>query len=54
MALQKEISALSADLDARRLAHRLEVHQIAPEAGWGAGRGPGAHHGKGGRGPCWN
>ena len=54
MALQKEVSALRADLDAKRLAHRLEVHKIAPEAGFRAGHGPGARHGEGGRGPCWN
>jgi len=46
--LQKEISALSADLDAKRLAHRLEVHKIAPQAG--LGYGPGPHHGRGGQG----
>ena len=59
MAMQKEISALRADLDAKRLAHRLEVHKIAPEAGFGPGFGRGYHQGPrqgqgGGRGPCWN
>jgi Spy/CpxP family protein refolding chaperone len=50
--LQKDISALRADLDAKRLAHRLEVQKIVPEAGSGYGMGP--RHGRGSRGPCWN
>ena len=52
--LQKEISSLSAELDAKRLAHRLEVRKIAPEAGFVPGYGPGPRHDRGGRGPCWD
>jgi Spy/CpxP family protein refolding chaperone len=53
--LQTEISTLRSDLDAKRLAHRMEVHKIAPDAGFGHGPGYGAgpHHGRGGRGGGW-
>ncbi|MDD3993259.1 MAG: periplasmic heavy metal sensor [Desulfobacterales bacterium] len=50
--LQAEISALRGDLDAKRLAHRMEVRKIAPDAGFGPamGYGAGPHHGRGSRG----
>ena len=56
--LQKEISALKADLDEQRLQHRLEVQKIAPNAfqgkgyGRGYGRGGGRGFGGGGYGYC--
>ena len=46
MKLQKEISALKADLDQQRLQHRLEVQKIAPDAF--QGRGYGRRSGRGG------
>lgn len=49
--LQKELSALKADFDRKRLAHRMELKKIAPELGRGFhGRGAGGNHG----GYCWN
>ena len=38
--LQKEISQLKSEFDEKRLDHRLKMHKIAPEGGWGfKGRG---------------
>lgn len=65
--LQKEISGLRAQLDQKRLDHRLAMQEISPELdrgpgrgyGKGYGRGPGMGYGRGpgsggpGGGPCW-
>ena len=57
VALQKELSALQAELDAKHLEHRLEMQKIAPHGGRGymmgrSGRmGYGPRAGRGGYGP---
>ncbi len=38
-AIQKEISGLKAELDQKRLDHRIKMKEIAPEAGMGMGFG---------------
>lgn len=59
--LQQEISALRADLDQKRLDHRMQMREIAPEVGRGY-RAGGPGYGYGSRGPrgggygpgyCW-
>jgi len=57
VALQKEISALETDLDAKHIEHRLNMQKITPYAGRGTmmgrggkGYGPGYGRGGGGRG----
>lgn len=68
-ALQKEISDLRGDLDAKKLDHQIEARKIVPDMGSGCGYGrgvasrtfeggPGMGFNKGmrgsGPGPCWN
>ena len=58
--IQKELSALRADMDQQRLEHQLRMKAINPELGMGYGhqgfkgdrgsRGRGGH----GNGPCWD
>ena len=51
-AIQKEVSALQADLDQKRLEHIMAMRQINPDAGRGffmEGRGQGRHGMRGGR-----
>ena len=52
-AIQKEVSALQADLDQKRLEHIMAMRKINPDAGRGffmEGRGQGGHGMRGGRG----
>lgn len=60
--IQAEISKLRAELDQKRLVHRIEMHKLFPDAGPMMGSGYGRHHGKGrhgmrgdgsGKGGCW-
>ena len=53
VALQKEISALEADLDEKRIEHRLKMQKITPDGGRGfmmgrGGKGYGPGYGRGG------
>jgi len=51
--MQKEISNLQAELDVKRLAHRLEMQKVLPEGcAFGPGSG-GRHHRGGGAGPAY-
>lgn len=50
MDLQKELSALKADLGQQRLQHHLEVKKIAPDTFQGKGFGPRSGRGGGGCG----
>ena len=65
-AIQKDISQLQADLDQKRIDHRLKMREINPKAGkgyhgrgygrgmGGPGRGKGGYHMRGyGPGACW-
>ncbi len=57
-ALQKEISDLDAELDQKRLQHRIQMKSIVPYAGMGMGRGMGyggcgSGRWGGGQGPCY-
>ena len=51
LSIQKDISALRAQLDEKRLGHRARMREIAPSAGFGKGyghgRGMGYGHGRG-------
>ena len=48
--LQKELSALEAKIDQRRIDHMIKIKKINPNAG----RGPGPGWGRGsGKGYCW-
>ena len=52
--LQKEISVLRADLDQKRISHRIEMKKINPNAGRGYMRGgPMSGFGPRGGGNCW-
>lgn len=60
--IQAEISSLRSELDQKRLAHRMEMRKLFPDAGPMMGSGYGRHHGKGrhgmrgsvsGQGGCW-
>jgi Spy/CpxP family protein refolding chaperone len=53
--LQKEISELRADLDQKRISHRIEMRKLNPNAGRGFMRGGPMMQGYGprGGGHCW-
>ena len=48
--LQKEISALKAEMGDKRISYELEAKKIAPEAGFYRGYGRGFHRNQGGPG----
>lgn len=51
--IQKEISELKADFDARRIEHRLRMKKIHPDLGQGFGHKAAMRSRGSGRGPCW-
>jgi hypothetical protein len=51
--LQKELSALEAQMDQKRIEHRLEMRKLNPNAGQGFKMGYGPKRGRGGKGGCW-
>ena len=56
LSIQKDLSQLRAELDAKRLDHRVRMREIAPSAGYGKGYGHGQGKGFGqgrGQGKGW-
>ena len=58
--IQSEISKMRSELDQKRLAHRIEMRKLFPDAGFGYGRGQkgmrgayGMGRGNAGPGACW-
>jgi hypothetical protein len=51
--LQKELSALEAQMDQKRIQHQLEMRKLNPDAGRGYKMGYGPRGGRDGNGGCW-
>jgi zinc resistance-associated protein len=51
--LQKELSALEAQMDQKRIEHQLAMRKVNPDAGRGFEMGYGPRGGRGEKGGCW-